>query len=325
MTPSNEPEWTILSRNNTNTNTNNMATNTATPTQAAAPAPSSAIELTIHTKPNTDASPTEKKECTCGAQVTPPKLERNNTLDSYSEDEFLPQPRGGRSIRRAPIRRNYSVSPVRRRRPVVIQDETTMITSSYMLLSKVGNYDGVVDLPLPAFSSAYLATFPFTDKDVKKWAWLMARGVEDTYMNQPRDRDEDDDDDYPRFNRMRGGRNRSPYYEPVVSVTDIPSLYVSRALETSVIPENTREEVRYMIVIQNRNRPQGCKLLVAESRKAAAIMMYYEALSGNSVVFVGAVVDQTKKLAHKKLVRVETLEEAIELTADGNGDIGVIC
>jgi len=196
-----------------------------------------------------------------------------------------------------------------------------MVSSSNDLMSTIGTYDGVADLPFPARSSVYLTTFPFTDKDVKKWAWLMSRGVEDTFLNEPGN---DDEDLYPAVTRARaGGRNRSPYYEPVRIEVDVPSIYVSRALDKEVVPEDTKEKVKYHIVVQNRTRPQGSKLLVAEGRKAAGIMIYYEALSGNSILFVGATVDQ-RLSKRKKWVRVESLEAAIKLEGE-EGVVGVIC
>ncbi|KAF2800037.1 hypothetical protein K505DRAFT_32366 [Melanomma pulvis-pyrius CBS 109.77] len=320
MTYSNEhhEQWTLLSRSNT------MATDTSTQaaTSTPTPNPSPAIELTINAKPTAEtSSSTEKKDshgpdCTCGAAAppAPPKLERNNTAETFfSEDEFVP--RISRNRRRVyPIRR-YSISPPRRERGL---PDTIMVNSSAELLSKVGKYDGIADLPFPARSSVYLATFPFTDKDVKKWTWLLSRTVEDTFLNEPGN---DDEDVYPSANRFRG-RNRSPYYEPINANVDIPSVFVSRALDTAVVPEDSGHKVRYLLVVQNRGRPQGSKLLIAESRKAAGIMLYYEALSGNSVLFVGAVVHQGKKLG-RNLVKVETLEEAVKVLEDGV--VGVVC
>lgn len=320
MTYSNEhhEQWTLLSRSNT------MATDTSTQaaTSTPTPNPSPAIELTINAKPTAETSSSSEKKgshdpvCTCGAVAppAPPKLERNDTAETFlSEDEFAP--RAGRNRHRVyPIRR-YSISPVRRERAL---PDTIMVSSSAALLSKVGKYDGIADLPFPARSSVYLTTFPFTDKDVKKWTWLLSRTVEDTLLNEPGN---DDEDLYPAFNRSRV-RNRSPYYDPINVNLDIPSIFVSRALDTSVVPEDAGHEVRYMIVVQNRNRPQGSKLLIAESRKAAGIMMFYEALNGNSIFFVGAVLNQEKKLG-RKLVKVENLEEAVKVQEDGV--VGVVC
>jgi hypothetical protein len=196
-----------------------------------------------------------------------------------------------------------------------------MVNSSNDLMSYFGTYDGIVDFPFPARSVVYLTTFPFTDKDVKKWTWVMSRGVEDIFLHGP---SHDDEDLYPPGARAGGvGRNRSPYYEPVRIDPDVPSVYVSRALDTKVIPEDTKEKIQYHIVIQNRNRLHGSKLMIAESRQAAGIMIYYEALCGNSIVFVGATVAQ-KLAKRKKWTRVETLEEAIKLEED-EGVVGVIC
>jgi len=185
----------------------------------------------------------------------------------------------------------------------------------------------VADMPFPARSSVYLTTFPFTDRDVKKWAWLLSNSVEDAFLSDPGNRGGDDDEDiygngYPAVVRPRY-RNRSPYYDPV-GTTDIPSIYLSRALDTSVVPEDGKENVRYFIVVQNRARPNWSKLMVAEGRKAAGIMIYYEALTGNSVGFVGAVVGQGKRLGRVKLRKVENLEAAAKAQEE-DGVVGVIC
>jgi len=297
-----------------------MATDTQAP--ASTPTPSPAIELTINAKPiDTPAEKQEVTECTCGAAAKAPKLERQNTVDPVSEDEW--QIRDGRQRRRIyPVRR-YSISPVRRRSRTPFVPDTIMVNSPNILLSKVGNYDGVADLPFPARSSMFLATFPFTDKDVKKWTWLLSRGVEDTFLNEP---GSNDDEIYPTITRNRG-RNRSPYYnynEPVVINNEIPSMYVSKALDSSIIPEDTKENVRYLIVVQHPHTSRSSKLIVAEGRKAAGIFLYYQALSGISIPFVGAIVDTGKKLGHKKFVKVDTLEEAVKLTTE-EGVVGVVC
>ena len=84
-------------------------------------------------------------------------------------------------------------------------------------------------------------------------------------------------------------------------------------------------DVKYWIAIQNRSRNPGIKLMVAESRPAAGIMIYHEALSGNSVGFVGAVVGvdmERKKMKHTKFKMVESLEAASEVE---EGVVGIVC
>jgi hypothetical protein len=68
----------------------------------------------------------------------------------------------------------------------------------------------------------------------------------------------------------------------------------------------------------------GSKLQVVESRKAAGIVMYYEALRGDSVVFVGAVVGWGgERVKTRNFKRVENLEEATTLKVEGK--VGIIC
>jgi hypothetical protein len=89
------------------------------------------------------------------------------------------------------------------------------------------------------------------------------------------------------------------------------------------VPEDT-PDVKFLVVTQNRHQPAGSKLQIVESRKAAGIVMYYEALRGDSTVFVGAVVGWNgERVRAKKFVRVEGLERAMEVKAEGN--VGVIC
>ena len=319
MPISTENEWTIVDpttpRVNTMASTDNIA-----PALAAEPK----IEVTLNTKPAVD----EKKdttECTCDASR--PRLARQDSIDSIEsiiphDDDY----RRPRRIRQNYIRR-YSVSPVRIRQPGA-RDATTLLTSSSQLLDKASKYDGIADLPFPARGSVYLTTFPFTDKDVKKWSWLFSLGVEDTFLAESgRGRmsgfDSDGEDaGFPTVRPVRRGRNRSPFYDP--GTTDIPSVYLSRALDTSVVSDETAN-VNFLIVTQNRHRPAGSKLLVAEGRKAAGMLMYYEVLKGDSIMFVGAVVQQPgKKTVHpKKYKKVDTFEEAVEVQEAGF--VGVIC
>ncbi|KAF2663043.1 hypothetical protein K491DRAFT_686203 [Lophiostoma macrostomum CBS 122681] len=284
-----------------------------------------------------DAEPKDKdSECTCHAHPTP-KLERNDTitfLDSDDDEYIRPRPR-----RRAGGRR-YSISPIRRNTiPIVEQVNATTSTIFFGLVNK---YDGVVDMPFPARSSVYLTTFPFTDRDVRKYEWLFKNGVDDAWLwdkgrEERRGRREEDDefayDDYTYPHAVYGSRRRarSPYYADSMIANDIPSVYFSKALDTSIVPEETEKlggkEVKYWFVVQNRNRNPGIKLMVADSRKAAGIMMYYEALSGHSIAFVGAVVGVEmgrKLMKEKKFKRVESLDEAVKVQ-DEQGVVAIIC
>jgi hypothetical protein len=192
------------------------------------------------------------------------------------------------------------------------------------LLEKVNKHDGMADLPYSSRASIYMTTYPFTDKDVKKWSWLLPLGLEDMYLaetsrNNPIGSGSDEDDDNITFHVKpvrQGGRYRE------LRSADIPSAYLSRALDTDIVPEDT-ENLRYVMVVQNRHRPAGSKLLVADSRKAAGIQMFYELTRGESIVFVGAVVQACTKVRPAKFKRVQTVEEAIKIKEDGF--VGVIC
>ncbi|KAF2253031.1 hypothetical protein BU26DRAFT_601227 [Trematosphaeria pertusa] len=316
-----DDQWTIVNPPNT------MATTNTSDSQIMAPAPAPTteqqpqIELTINTKPTSSAAAEKQPE--------PPKLAREATADSI--DDFAEQ--RARPIRRTtggPRRYSPSPPPVRifnnrRDDPVSV-----MLHSSSQLLENVTKYDGIADMPYPGRSSVYLATFPFSERDVKKWSWLFAHGVEDVWLSQvggDEDEDAEEEEEYERFGRRVGRvvrsrrRDRSPYYDTVPAI-DIPSVYLSRALDAAVVPETKDGSVRYLIVAQNRYRPHGAKLLVAESRKAAGIMMYYEALTGNSVVFVGAIVGGVGKKM-KKFKKAEGVDEANAMA--GEGVVGVVC
>jgi hypothetical protein len=264
----------------------------------------------------------EKKdaECTCPVH---PTLERTNTADSVIYDEEIirsrPRRRGGA--------RRYSPSPIGRVYPQTEPFVVPAVTSSGKLLSHVDTLDGIVDLPFPARSSVYLTTFPFTERDVKKYTWLFANGTEDVFLADPRGMHaedvEYDNGPYPVIvNSHR--RVRDTYYEPTNE--DIPLIQLSRALDTAVVPEdNTDKDLRYWIVVQNKARPKSVKLVVAESRKAAGIFIYYEALNGNSVVFVGAVVKQRKNGVPLKVKRVASLEDAIKMKEEEEEVVGIVC
>ncbi|KAH7086914.1 hypothetical protein FB567DRAFT_549349 [Paraphoma chrysanthemicola] len=314
-----EHEWTIIAPNHNTETTSKMTSNSNVDT-ATSPAAEPVIELTINSKPKATEEKKHDTECTCNAGI--PKLERRESIESMASIDHRPARRVVRPI----YNRRYSPSPVRiRNNNMPIWDEVPTVTSSAQLLDQVSKRDGIVNLPFPARGSIFLTTYPFTDKDVKKWAWLFSLGVEDAFLKEPsrgrgrgRDLDSDESDGEP---VVRRARNRSPYYDP--GTVDIPSVYFSRALDKEVVPEDA-ENVSYLIVTQNRHRPAGSKLLVAESRRAAGILMYYESLKGDSIVFVGAVVGPEEKKVHpKKFTLVKSLEEAAK--AKEKGLVGVIC
>ena len=100
-------------------------------------------------------------------------------------------------------------------------------------------------------------------------------------------------------------------------------MYLSRALDSEVIPEKDEKDFTYVVVVKNRRRGGGCaKLLTAGGRKAAGIIIYYEALVGNSVVFVGATKGELGKKG-AKFKRVESVDEAVKVAEEGAS--GIIC
>ncbi|KZM18542.1 uncharacterized protein EKO05_0002375 [Ascochyta rabiei] len=263
-------------------------------------------EQTVYTKP-TDNDKNKREECTCD---TKPVLVRKDSIESIDSD--YPRPR--RAGRVPPPPRHYPA-------PAPPYPENRSLDSATQLLEKLGKEDGLMELPTPAHSNVYLTTYPFGDKDVKKWAWLLAAGVEEEYLAETSGAIGLNGKPIPSVERVRQRRNEFPVYDP--GNINIPSVYLSRALDVEVAPEDSKHNIRYLIVVQNRHRPAGSKLLVAESRKAAGVIMYYEALRGESVVFVGATVHQCKTAGPNKFRKVASLEEAASIQDEGY--VGVVC
>lgn len=289
----------------------------------AAPDAEPKIEVSVKSKPIViRAAPENPQEA--GNEAFP-KPERKDVTAPFDEpDEWVQHEPRGRHYRAAP--RRWSPSPVRiYQRPPVIPN----LSSSAQLLSNI-NYDGIADLPYR--SSIYLSTFPFADRDVKKWTWLFANGIEEQWLTPNSVGDYWDDEDEDMEEEWFGGRrrevrivrnrrrDRSPFINDFGD-NGLPSVFLSRALDTNVIPDGA-DNVRFLVVVRSRTRNGSVKLMTADSRKAAGMVMYYEALIGNSIAFVGAVVGEVGKKT-KKFKRVENVEEAKGLTEAGI--VGVIC
>jgi hypothetical protein len=235
-------------------------------------------------------------------------LHRKDSKDSINEEYCRPH----RANRRPPTSPNYYPPPVpiySPAPPIPFPFQYSRISSSTQLLEQFGKEDGVFELPYPLNGRVYLATYPFGDRDVQKWSWLFAAGIEDEYLVR-------DSEEYAR--PSRGTRNRYNARDE-----DMSSVYLSRALDVNVVPEDTKHSVRFFIVTGNPSRLSGFKLLVAESRKAASMLIYYEMLKGDSVLFVGAMVHECKTGRPKRYKKVNSLEEAVALY--NKGAVGVIC
>jgi hypothetical protein len=235
-------------------------------------------------------------------------LHRKDSKDSINEEYCRPH----RANRRPPTSPNYYPPPVpiySPAPPIPFPFQYSRISSSTQLLEQFGKEDGVFELPYPLNGRVYLATYPFGDRDVQKWSWLFAAGIEDEYLVR-------DSEEYAR--PSRGTRNRYNARDE-----DMSSVYLSRALDVNVVPEDTKHSVRFFIVTGNPSRLSGFKLLVAESRKAASMLIYYEMLKGDSVLFVGAMVHECKTGRPKRYKKVNSLEEAVALY--NKGAVGVLC
>lgn len=338
--------WTIINRTDSTLSTISSIMSPTTEAQPATetpvqPEPAKVVELTINAKPTTDNQAEEKSEDK-DKEPEPPKersrrLNRTNTQMTYSDSDTDTGPRVRRSTRH---RRDY-YSPIRVHNLNV--PEIVNISSSSILLEKVNGYDGVADLPFPARGGVYLTTYPFSDRDVQKWSWALGSGVEESYISEPKkkrvnedENDSDSDDDFvrgrnfPRVYQNDRRRIRSPGFDPLGN--EMASVFLSRALDATVVPEDGEEKAKFVIIVQNKSKngssAESARLLVAETRKAAAMLMYYEVLNGTSITFVGAVpADAKLSPAKKKKVqfkRTETFEEAVKLYKE-EGIVGVVC
>ncbi|KAF2277463.1 uncharacterized protein EI97DRAFT_292530 [Westerdykella ornata] len=300
---------------------------TITPTQPDAKSP--ATETNAGTSPDTivETETTDKSELENTAEedtfTAKPDPGDSNTADQLDYDDELDGPIRHRRVPIYPGRRNYSPN---RPNPVFLRarDEPEpfcipAIHSSAKLLAQLNTYDGVVDLPFPARSSVYLTTFPFTRRDVIKYSGLFAHPAEGVFISETK-HTLTEFDEYPVYPN-RPPRNRGDYYDPIPFEDNLPRIFLSRALDTAVVPED--KGAKFWIVVQSRQRPNARKLLVMESRKAAGIVIYYEALNGNSVIFVGAVLGERKTGAGIKMKKVDSLEEAVK--AQEEGVVGIIC
>ncbi|KAF1975156.1 hypothetical protein BU23DRAFT_566741 [Bimuria novae-zelandiae CBS 107.79] len=302
--------------------------------------------------PNTT---TKMSEPTAPEQTGVPRLERNEIGDyvsigdvEYSQRgasrpvdlfaEFVPPPHLHPAARRVPPppprRYNYSPSPPRYHDPPFVS--TPQLDTSSQLLDFI-HYDGVVKLPFPAQSHIFITTFPFTNKHVQEWSWLFQLDIEEKYLHKPTEVTDDDVDSETewysnerrgRINRPirmhRGRRDRFPNFDNTI---DFASVYLSRALDRTVIPEASEKDFTYIIVVKNRGMSGGgAKKLTADSRKAAGILMYYEALIGNSVAFVGAVrevTDDGENVKTRTYKKVDSVYEAVKAAEEGV--FGVLC
>ncbi|KAF2199973.1 hypothetical protein GQ43DRAFT_97218 [Delitschia confertaspora ATCC 74209] len=349
-------DWTII-----------MDHSEALPTQFPVSPQDTKVEspLTINTK--TESPPTDDK--------TPPPPQEVASPVSPKYAESIPKP-GPRVIEqeweegwRPALLRHHG--PQRFRQPPLppvpynvhhrIDPDPLppLIHSSSALLSKVNTYDGIADLPFSARISIYLVTYPFSDKDVKKWSWILKAGVTETWMyeipassHRAREGAEYSDigftdwDYNPVYNeryaeyipsvnrRCTRNRNRNIREAPLPLYdghADLPSVYLSRALDPAVVPE-TEKGVEFLIVVRNLRDREGrmpaFKLLVADSRKAAGIMLLYEAFVGNAIVFCGAVKDRVEGMQMGKgkgeveFKRVEKFEERV---GEEKGVVAVVC
>ncbi len=302
-----DDEWTILIP------TTSHQTDMDTTAEKLDKADTPTRECIMNVKSSADAKK-HFHDCTCDVNSV---RARRDSFDS-SEDEYRRPRRAGRIPPPPPPQPPFPPAPPRPYQLPSLPHQNSTFNSSTQLLDKVGQEDGVIRLPSPATRNIYLTTYPFGDRDVKKWAWLLASGIEDEYVKQNL---HETRSDMPSIERVKQRRSEFPVYDP--GNVDIPSVYLSRCLDPEVISDDTDHNLRYYIVTQTRHRPAGFKLLVAESRKAVGVQMYYEALRGESVLFVGATVHQCKNTHSGKYKKVSSLEEAISVQEEGF--VGVIC
>jgi len=186
-----------------------------------------------------------------------------------------------------------------------------VISNSRDLLALVDEYEGIVEVARR--HSLYVTTYPLTNEDVHNHSWILISGRLDGWADKLHS-----------YYTINASQRESPPY-PIIERLDTPILRLSAALR----PQREEGKLKYVIVVQSRNTPMTYKLLVAQSKKAAGMDMFYEVLNGQSIVFVGAVlktvavpVDAPHRVPAVRFQKVESVGEA---EACAEGVVGIIC
>ena len=226
--------------------------------------------------------------------------------------------------------RDYSPVPRPRFSPAVVDLPSLVNTASLNdLIDEPDTCADTIDGQL-----TYITNTPFHAQDVEKISWILKIGILDSWVQKPvaqrsangvtpRHRNvaveyaDSYDDDYP-FPRGRG--------TPIVRLGN--ALRVFRTDEKRY----GTEKVKFVIVVQGKDKMGSLKLVVCHSRQAAAVDIFHEILNHRSIVFVGAVLKDAMVPSLPlegvnwqravKFRRVGSLKEAEDM---GEGVVGVIC
>lgn len=283
-----------------------------------------AHEITTKTGPAHNDCTIDKKSDVdnmkdCFSQNSPmkkPGIVPQDSFDSEGENLSPLRRTGGicpepKPCYRQPIL-DHKVLPVPPPSPTLSHLRRSLVNSSTQLLAKVDCEDGIIELPPPSIGQVYLATYPFSNIDVNGWSWIFGAGIEDKFIVPTAP-----------IPHTYAQQSRSATPEYFSRNDGLPFAFLSRALDTAVVPEDTKHIVRFLIVVKKSTLESGAKLIVVESRKAAGMLIYYELLKGACIPFVGATTLGYRSGEKNRYKRVNSLDEAAALY--NRGVIGIIC
>jgi hypothetical protein len=210
-------------------------------------------------------------------------------------------------------------------------DEIPIISNTKQFNALLSQPDICVET-VGSCDTIYISTTPFHDADVQKLAWLFKLGIPDAWVQKPTSYVSGSGF---QFDLPRGGRRQyhdDDRYDDGYNSRDI----VSHARLGAVLrifkddSEKYRTSKVKFITAVHKERTSGAwvKLIVSHTRQAAAVDIFHQILNNQSILFVGAVLQDMAvpvETSSRKPVKVQKVNSVKEAEEVGKGVIGVIC
>ncbi|PVH69042.1 hypothetical protein DL98DRAFT_522395 [Cadophora sp. DSE1049] len=291
----------------------------------------SAVETITSDPVMVEVPEAEKKSVKIAVDKTTEKEELSDSIERLEitgERRSYRQPERIRVVERG-YSRSRSRSPPYRKRPLT---DCTVLTSTKSL-HKILDEEEDACIETLKGQLVYITSHAFHTADLQKWSWLFQLGVAESWNQKPMPYLSGHGFQYelPRGGGVRGGVD---YYDDGYNVRydhrggPVPVAKLGGAFKLIRGDSEGAGKVKFVMAVQTKSDGSWVKLVVSQSRQAAASNAFHEILNGHSIVFLGAVLRDTAIPAENPNKKARRLQRVGSVTAAEEveqGVIGIIC
>lgn len=281
-----------------------------------------------------EAADAQNPTATEAKQQTDEKARDNEDSKYLSDGEVGPRRRRHINYsRRVRSPGTPSPPPFRRRGSHCDEEQQIILRNSNSINKILDESDVYVEIGTRYVKTAYITNHSFHRKDIDNIAWLFTTGIVDAWVQKPFSYLPSSGFMYNLPPPGGPGRRYNAYDDRdddfEGGATAVAHLGAALRIFKDDSNESETSKVKFVMAVQGRNSAGWAKLMICHSRQATLTAIFLEMLNRNSVLFVGAVLEDAVipvgPPSHYRVMKFEKATSVQELEDAEEGVIKIIC